>query len=414
MPTIRPFVLACILVTASLIPALDYGFGPGDETLIARRDVHRRILDQTASTPDRYRWLSAAIVEVPTRLLATLMPYERAYDRASFVFYLAAIAGMLWSLFAWLRRPFGDEPALVAALLAACTIRIAMRQHDYAPASFLEPTFVALALLAIAHRRYRWLAALIALATFNRETSIFIVLLYVATSDRTREDWIRAAGYAAIWASVYGLVRWAGGDADRYWTPELVWRTNLSQPQLAAFNITLLLGACWLFAALGWRHASPFVRLAALIVPPYLATVAIWGIWWEVRLLMPLYPILFALALAYLTRAKWPAWALAGIFVTAVAVSAFDYSVLVPQPQARYDMHRAIVDGTASAPQRFRILAAWLLDPVIDAAARFTDPAQAFRRVYLLFHLAALTALLASVYGYSRLWFSRTQALIGA
>ena len=28
--------------------------------------------------------------------------------------------------------------------------------------------------------------------------------------------------------------------------------------------------------------------------------VAVWGIWWEVRLLMPLYPVLFALALSYL------------------------------------------------------------------------------------------------------------------
>lgn len=412
--TIRPFALACVFVTASLIPALDYGFGPGNETLTARRDVHRAILDHTARTPDRYRWLSAAIIEVPTRALATVMPYERAYDRASFVFYLAAITGMLWSLFAWLRRWFGDEPALIASLIAACTLRITMRYHDYAPASFLEPTFVALALLAILNRRYGWLGALIGIATFNRETAIFLVLLSLVTSHRTREDWLRAAGYAAIWATVYGLVRWVSGDAERYWTPELVWRTNLSQPILAVSSLTLLLGAFWAFAALGGKHAPPFVRQAAWIVPPYLVTVAIWGIWWEVRLLMPLYPIVFAFALAYLTRAEWPAWTLAAIFVTAIAVNAFDYSVLVPQPQSRYEMHQAIVEGTAPAPQRFRVLVPWLLDPIVNVAARFTDPQQAFRRVYLLFHVAALTTLVAGIYAYSRLWFSRTQALIAA
>src|SRR5262245_3437000 len=144
---IGPFALACILTTASLIPALDYGFGPGEETMIARRDVHRAILNHTARTPDRYRWLAAGVVEIPTQVLARVMPYERAYDRASFLFYLAAIIGMLWSLFAYLRAWFGDEPALVAALVAACTIRITMRQHDYAPNSYLEPTFVALASL---------------------------------------------------------------------------------------------------------------------------------------------------------------------------------------------------------------------------------------------------------------------------
>jgi len=296
--------LFCIFLTASLIPALDYGFGPGEETMIARREIHRGILTQTARTPDRYRWLAAALIEAPARALATVMPYERAYDRASFAFYLAAIAGMLWSLFAYLRVWFGDEPALVAALAAACTIRITMRQHDYAPYSYLEPIFVCLALLAILHRRTGWLAILIAVATFNRETSIFLVLLYLVTSDLSRRAWMHTAFYGGVWAACYGLVRIVGGDADRYWTLERVWRTNLSQPQLAVVNATLLLGVFWLLAALGWRHAPPFVRRTALVVPAYVLTIALWGIWWEVRLLMPLYPVLFALALSYLYEAR--------------------------------------------------------------------------------------------------------------
>lgn len=416
-PRIRSIALACILVTASLIPALDYGFGPGDETMMARRDVHRDIINGTARTPDRYRWLAAGIVEGPTRLLSSVMPYERAYDRVSVVFYLAAITAMLWSLFAYLRVWFREEAALVATLMAACTLRITMRQHDYAPFSYLEPTFVALALLAILNKRYIWLGALIAVATFNRETGIFLVLLYFVTSERRRADWIRTIQYGGIWVLCYGLMRLVGGDADRYWTPELVWRTNMSQPQLAAFNISLLLGVFWLFAALGWKHAPPFVRRTALVAPPYLVTVAIWGIWWEVRLLMPLYPILFALALSYLYAKPdqtWPAWMLAGMFATAIAVSAFDYSVLVPQPELRYDMHRAIVEGTAPSPERFRILVPWALDPIIKAASSITDPQHAFRRVYFAFHVAALTALLAGVYAYCRLWYSRDRALIGA
>jgi hypothetical protein len=423
---IQPFALACIFVTAGLIPALDYGFGPGAETMTARRDVHRAIMNGTARTPDRYRWLSATIVEGPTRILAAVMPWDRAYDRVSFVFYLAAITGMLWSLFAYLRKWFPEEAALVASLMAACTIRITMRQHDYAPYSYLEPTLVALALLAILNRRHGWFGALVAVAAFNRETAIFLVLLYLVTSERTPADWMRTAGYAAIWGCCYGLVRVVGGDADRYWTTDLVWRTNLSQPQLAAFNIMLLLGAFWWFAALGWRYAPAFVRRTALIVPPYLVTVAVWGIWWEVRLLMPLYPVLFALALAYLCapppepalseprRVEGPAWILAAVFVTAVAVNAFDYSVLVPQPQLRYDMHQAIVAGTAPSPQRYRVLVPWLLDPVINAWSSLTAPQQAFRRVYFAFHVLALTAILAGVYAYCRLWFSRERALIAA
>ena len=74
----------------------------------------------------------------------------------------------------------------------------------------------------------------------------------------------------------------------------------MSQLWLAAFNITALLGAFWIFALFGLPRAPAFVRRSALVIPAYLAVVAIWGIWWEVRLLMPLYPLLLPLALSYL------------------------------------------------------------------------------------------------------------------
>jgi hypothetical protein len=310
VPTrIRPWAIACILLTASLIPALDYGFGPGDETLIARREIHRGILDHSSRAPDRYRWLVPMIVEPPVQLLTRWMPYNRAFDRFSTVFYLFAITTMLWSLFALLRRWFADEAALMAALVAACTLRITMRQHDYAPYSLLEPTFVALALLAILQKRHLWLGVLIALASFNRETAVFLVLLYLVTSDWSRTAWLRTIGYGAVWAAIFLGVRAVSGDAERYWTIERVWRTNIGQPQLVLANLAMLLGIFWLLAPLGWRRTPIFLRKAALIVPAYLVTVAIWGIWWEVRLLLPLYPILFGMALSYLyePRAAAPA-----------------------------------------------------------------------------------------------------------
>lgn len=83
----------------------------------------------------------------------------------------------------------------------------------------------------------------------------------------------------------------------------------MTQPGLAAANLTMLFGVCWLFAVLGWSRAPSFIRRAAIIIPFYLATIAVFGIWWEVRLVMPLYPILFALALSYLYDAREPALA---------------------------------------------------------------------------------------------------------
>lgn len=293
-------ILAAVFVAAAAVTALDYGLGPGDSTLLARRDIHRGILAQTTKAPDRYRVLAPAMIEVPTRLLSRFMPYEVAYDRAAALFYVLAMAALLWTQFAYLRTWFTDEQALIGVLLVACTLRITIRQHDYAPSSYLEPSFFALGLLAILHGRRGLFALLVAVATLNRETAIFLVAIFAVTSPLTRETAKSGLGYLCVWLVIFFGIRYLAGDAERYWSLERVFRTNLSQPSLAAFNIAVLLGIFWVFAALGFTRAPAFVRRSALVIPAYLGVVALWGIWWEVRLLMPLYPLLLPLALSYM------------------------------------------------------------------------------------------------------------------
>ena len=292
--------LAAVFVAATAVTALDYGIGPGDDTLLARRDIHKGILNQTTRAPDRYRVLAPVLIEVPTRALSRFIPYDTAYDRASVVFYLIAMAALVATQYAYLRVWFTTEQALVGVLLIASTLRITIRQHDYSPSAFLEPSFFALGLLAILHGRRGWFALLVAVATVNRETAIFLIALFAVTQPPTKDTMKAVAGYFAIWLVIFLGLRFLGGNADRYWTPELVFRTNMSQLWLAAFNITVLLGAFWIFALLGLPRAPAFVRRSALVIPAYLAVVAIWGIWWEVRLLMPIYPLLLPLALSYL------------------------------------------------------------------------------------------------------------------
>jgi hypothetical protein len=46
------------------------------------------------------------------------------------------------------------------------------------------------------------------------------------------------------------------------------------------------------------------VKRTALLVPPYLAVVLLWGVWYEVRLLLPLDAIVIPLGLSFLYRAR--------------------------------------------------------------------------------------------------------------
>jgi hypothetical protein len=298
--TIGPWALAAVLCAAAAVTAFDYSFHPGENTLLARRGFHQGILNGTANAPERYRVLVPVIVEGPIRLFARVMPYEQAFDRAYAIFYLLAIVSMLWALYAYLTEWFTDEQALVGALLVASTIRITIRQHDWAPGSYLEPAFFSVALVLILRGRRWWFALLVAVASLSRETGVFLVLLYLATAPFSRRSLWTAIAYLAISAAVFVGVRLVQGDAGRYWTLGRVLETNLSQPSLAVFNGAVFLGAVWLFAMLGFARAPLFTRRAAAVIPIYVGAIAVWGIWWEVRLLMPIYPLVLPLALSYL------------------------------------------------------------------------------------------------------------------
>lgn len=110
---------------------------------------------------------------------------------------------------------------------------------------------------------------------------------------------------------------------------------------------------------------------------------------------------------------EWPAWVLIAIFASVIATNAFDYSLLVPQQSVRYERHDAIVGGTAPVSERLHAIP-FVMEPIIRALSTRMPRDVAFRRAYFAFHVFALIALLASVYAYARLWFTRDQALVGA
>ena len=93
-------------------------------------------------------------------------------------------------------------------------------------------------------------------------------------------------------------------------------------------------------------------------------------------------------------------WSLAAVLATAVAVNASDYSFLVPLQQVRINTHRAVIGGRAAEPRRQQILVPYLLDPPIRALATVMPPDKALTRVYAVYHLAALTLLLATLFFY--------------
>jgi len=288
----------------STVTALNYAFLPGEPTLEARRIIQSTILHHGVPPPDRYRFLVPMMTDGPIRMLRQWMSPNDAFDRFFAVFYVLALPAFLASLFAYVRVWFPTEPALVGVLFVAATLPIAMRPHEYGPHSFLEPTFFSLSLLCVVRERRLWLALLVAIAALNRETGVFLVLCYAVARPLNKQRVMTTLAYAAIWLAVFIGVRLYAGDGGRYWTVAKVFSSNLSQPWLAVFNVAALLGVFWWFAAAGFRRAPPFVQRVAIVIPAYVAVIAVWGIWREVRLLLPLMPLLLPLALSFLFTAE--------------------------------------------------------------------------------------------------------------
>jgi hypothetical protein len=299
---VKPVALAAIFVAVSTVTALNYAFLPGEATLTARRSFQAGILAHTIEAPDRYRFVLPMMIEGPIAVLQRSMSRNDAFDRAYAVFYVLALPAFLASLFAYVRVWFPSEAALVGVLFVAATLPVAMRPNEYGPHSFLEPTFISLALLCILRDRRLWLAVLVAVATLNRETGIFLVVLYALARPLNQQRAIVTVAYGAIWLTVFIGLRLYAGDADRYWTVAKVFTSNLSQLPLTVFNVAALFGVFWWFAAAGFRDSPTFVRRVAVVIPVYLAVIGVWGVWWEVRLLLPLLPLLLPLALSFLFR----------------------------------------------------------------------------------------------------------------
>jgi hypothetical protein len=306
----RPLLIWGICLTAAGVTAYDWSFRIDDSMRQERLDHHAGIVQRTEPDSTRYRILVPYALNLPIRALTPTMGYEKAFGRVYALYYWLAFAGVLFTLHRYLTAYFTTEQALVGVLAVATTMPMALRFYAFAPYSFVEPIFFTLALMWIRQHRHVALAALVLIASLTRETSIFIVFFYVATMPLDRRHVQIAAGYLAIWAAVFLSVRWYAGQTGTYWDLATIWLANthtVEQILIAATSWALFLGVFWLFAALGISRAPAFVRRTALVVPVYLVTILIWGIWIEAgRLWMSMYPVLVPLALSYLFTARDP------------------------------------------------------------------------------------------------------------
>jgi hypothetical protein len=277
-------------------------FSPNISAIFA---LHHDILSGNAQSPYRYRVLVPIITEGLSLILSIFTSPSNALKLAYHVYFYTSVFTMFTLLFYYTKLFFPKLISLIGVLFVASTVGIALQDHYYQPWTFLEVIFLILGLILIYKKKYVALVFCILIATLNRETAILIPLLFFFTNcnfknifSQKKEIFITAL-FFMIWFLVYGGLRLYLGEDTRSITITEIWNVNMNHIEDAITNNLLFFGIFWIFMIKGIKHVDNFIKRSILVVPFYLVLILVYGIWFEVRLLIPLYPILLPLGLAY-------------------------------------------------------------------------------------------------------------------
>lgn len=287
------------------------------------------LLDGAAHKPFQYRLLVPALLNLaapllPARLelpgalasltaivnqLAASDPSRAAAALLTLALMFAALLGSVYALGRlMLRLGYPLRLARWLTLLYPLTLVVfflAAYLYDF-PNLFLFSC--ALLLLAPSpsgapHTARHWLLYLLifGLATLNKETSIILLipfaLLYFPRLERTRFALLSLAQlgvYALIKLALY--VRFApnpGGMVEVHWQDHLRLFQNL--PVFMLLTAALVVILIVLPVAAGWRQKPRFLRQALWMVVPLLPLYFLFGVPFEVRVFMEVYPVIFLL-----------------------------------------------------------------------------------------------------------------------
>ena len=235
-----------------------------------------RVVDGSADAPERYRVLVPFSVHAFAR--STGLTPASAWHLTRLALFVAAYV----VVFRYLRTWFGEPQALLGTALVAATLPLTFTNSWAHPDHPAELVLFTAGCHAVATGRTGWLAVILALATLNRETAIFLVPLYLVAGSVDRRRALVTIGLGLEWAAIYlGLRAWRGFVHYDY----LQISRNLDflgllpanyDPYYRAYGyFGILLFGGMLFAAFrAWRPGAPDFATRALLIVPLVAAVA--------------------------------------------------------------------------------------------------------------------------------------------
>lgn len=251
---------------------------------------HLATLNATDSSPFRYRVLAGFLVN----LLSDSQSATQIVLAACF-FHAVGFGVMYICLFQWLQNFTDRSLALVGVLIVAVYMQLMLYMWGSSLYNVFEVVFLCIALNLLYRRSAHWeigFAIVLVLATLNRETAVLLPISFVlAYRERITSGWYwsRAVAFFGLWGLVFVGLRVILGHAPDAITIGEVWALNTDGGwgTEEAILKNAFLVPIWIGAAAGFGNSPRFIRRIAPAVFPYLVLFLIFGVWNEVRLLLP-------------------------------------------------------------------------------------------------------------------------------
>lgn len=247
----------------------------------------------TAEAPGRYRILVPYLNEGVTQ--AFLLDRQNVWLGTRLITFFLAYA----IVFHYLRIWFPLTGAIAGMALTAGALPLTFTNSWAHPDHIAELALFTLGCLTIARGRDAAFALTLILATLNRETAVFLVLLHAVAGPFTRARFARTIAFGTIWLAIFvGLRWWFGVEHYDYWQlgRNIEFLKLLPPPydpyyRAYGWFVVFLFGPLLFVALRGLKGQPLFIRRALWVVPAILLVGFTISSIIETRIFTPLLPL---------------------------------------------------------------------------------------------------------------------------
>lgn len=259
--------------------------------LIIRKGIHKSIIDGTACTPHQYRILVPYLAEFLQRM--------GIYFKESYVI-IRAMADLLGAILfhIYLKKWFTTKVCVIGVLFYLGILPLVYPRSYFQSIDSLNFLFFLIGYILIRERKDIFLFPLLFISMFNRETSIILILVYLFF--RFDELNIKQLGINVFLLFIISMGTYFGirsfYETSKPYSDFFYFFSNLKSP--LSYIYTILLFNIFLFYAwYDFGNKPKFLRRSSLMIPFFLIIHWMISIVQEIRLFLPLIPIVIPLGL---------------------------------------------------------------------------------------------------------------------